>query len=125
MTDHRFAQIVSLGEDGIFRVRIAPDSHMAIEDAQEIIAYMAATYGPLRHPALVDISGLRSISREAREYFAGPETARVESAVALIVKSPLSRAVGNFFLGINRALMPTKLFATDDPAIAWLEGFIV
>jgi hypothetical protein len=125
MSDHQFQQTVQLGEDGIYRIRSTPGAHLAIEDAQQIIAYMAATYGPLRHPALVDISGLRSISREAREYFAGPETARVESAVALIVKSPLSRAVGNFFLGINRALMPTKLFATDDPAIAWLEGFIV
>jgi hypothetical protein len=125
MTDHRFAQIVSLGEDGIFRVRIAPDSHMAIEDAQEIIAYMAATYGAVGRPSLVDISRMRSITRQARAYFSGPETARIETAVALIVKSPVSRAIGNFFLGINKTAMPSKLFSTEDPAIAWLKGFIV
>jgi len=36
--------------------------------------------------------------------------------------SPLSRAVGNIFLGVNRPLVPCRLFTSEPQALAWLRG---
>jgi hypothetical protein len=35
----------------------------------------------------------------------------------------LSRALGNFFLGLNKPSMPTRLFDDQEQALAWLRGF--
>lgn len=65
------------------------------------------------------------MKKEARDYYAlGGSREGMESAVALIVKSPLSRAIGNFFLGLNKTPLPTKLFTSENHAITWLKTFL-
>ena len=76
-----------------------------------------------RLPMLVDVRTVSAIDREARAHLAGPEGARINSAVALLVGSPLSQAIGNFFLGLNKPLIPCRLFTTEPEALAWLRGF--
>jgi hypothetical protein len=44
--------------------------------------------------------------------------------VALLVGSPMSRAIGNFFIGLNKPLIPTRLFVSEPEALAWLRGFL-
>ena len=70
------------------------------------------------------MQALKGMSRDARVYFAGPQTAEVESAAALLIHSPLGRAVGNFFLGLNKPLFPTRLFTSESDALAWLSSFV-
>jgi len=72
---------------------------------------------------LVDMSSVYDISKDAREYFANERTASIQRATALIVKSKLSRAIGNFFLDVNKPLTPTKLFTDTGKAIEWLTTF--
>lgn len=116
-------QVMSIDDDGIVRVKVADGAVYQLEDAREAIAHIRTAYGQTRHPVLVDITGIHSISREARAYFSGPETREVESACALVVGSPLSRAFGNFFLGFNRKSYPIRLFTRIDDAAAWLRSF--
>lgn len=71
-------------------------------------------------PVLVDLRAVRSQSAEARAYLAGPEATKVSAAVALLVASPLSRAIGNFYLGFNRPEVPTRLFTDEIEAERWL-----
>lgn len=117
-------QVVSLDAEGIFRARSKPKAEITLEHAQDIIRQIAKVNAGARRPILVDLTGARSISRDARQYFAGPETAKVESAAALLVHSPLSRVLGNFFMGMNKALTPTRLFTSEPEALAWLRGFL-
>jgi hypothetical protein len=113
-----------LADSGIVWVRTRLEADLTIEDAREIIAHLASEYGKVPRPVLVDISQMRSITREARSYFGGPETAAIETATALVVKSHLSRAIGNFFIGINRSVLPTRLFSNEADAAQWLGGFL-
>ena len=115
---------VSFGKDGVLRFRSHPGVEHTLEDAQENIeAARKLTGGTKRAPNLVDFSGIRSMSREARAFYAGPDTARVMTAVAILVDSYLSRAMGNFFMGLNRPLIPTRLFSSEQEALQWLEEF--
>jgi hypothetical protein len=110
-------------EDGVLRGECFEGVEETLEDAKEQIALQRKMLDGTRLPFLMDIRRVRSLSLEARAYFAGVESAQVFRATALLVSSPLSRAIGNFFLGLNRAQMPTRLFTSEDEALAWLRAF--
>ncbi|MCC6751370.1 MAG: STAS/SEC14 domain-containing protein [Deltaproteobacteria bacterium] len=101
-----------------------PETHQTLEHARENIAVCAKFANGRRRPVLVDIRSLTAIDGDARRYYAGDEAAQVESAIALLVGSPVSRMVGNFFLSINRPQVPVRLFTIEGEALAWLRGFI-
>jgi hypothetical protein len=117
-------QWIRLGDDGIVYIRTKPRVELDRADAEEGILAISSLCAGKPRPALVDMSDLKSMTREARLYFAGPETAKVESAAALVIKSPLTKAIGNFFMGLNKPIIPTRLFTTETEAVAWLRGFL-
>ena len=77
-----------------------------------------------KYPLLVDARAVKFIEREARQYFAvnGRETRIV--AFAIMVKSPLSRMIGNFFIGLNKPSIPARLFDDENEAIKWLKEYV-
>lgn len=96
---------------------------MELADAQENVAAIFALAGGRRSRVLVDMRGVRSQSREARQYFAGPEAEKATRAVALLIGSPVSRVLANFFLRLTNQQIPTALFTSEEAAIAWLMRF--
>ena len=114
--------LIWLEDDGIVRVKVKPNIEISLQDAQAAIRAVSSVCGGKKTPALVDMRGLVGMDRGARLYFAGEETAKVESAAALIIESPLSKAIGNFFMGLNKPIIPTRLFTSEEEAIAWLKG---
>ena len=58
---------------------------------------------------------------EARSVFADPYAFRVSTSVALLIDSPFSRVIGNFYLGFNKSLTPSRLFIDPDEARQWLR----
>lgn len=71
---------------------------------------------------IVDIRNIGTLSREARIEYQSERSAASVLGNALIVDSGVSRVIGNFFIGLNKGSMPTRLFTTVDAARAWLEG---
>ena len=110
-------------EDGIAIGRFLDGATVDAADARENLAALGELGGGKRLPILVDLRGIRSQSAEARATLAGPEASRVSCAVALVVGDPVSRVLGNFYLGFNRPADPTRLFDDDRAARAWLAGF--
>lgn len=109
--------------DRIILARFHPGAEVSADDARENLAVTRELTGGQRMPVLVDLRRVRSQSAEARALFAGPEATAVSAAVALLIGSPLSRVVGNFYLGFNRPEVPTRLFTDETEAMQWLEGF--
>lgn len=108
-----------IGDDGIVRVIIRPGARIGLQEAQEPFSVIPRDEHP--RPILVDIRGMHSIDRQARVFFREREG---RSALALIVGSPLTRAIGNFAIGLDRPKVPTKLFTSPEAAHAWLLGFL-
>jgi hypothetical protein len=117
------AHSVSLDAEGILHVRATTGAEIDLADCVDLIGRIAAMWGVVRRPMLVDMTGIRSVSRDARKYLSG-ETSQVVSAGALIVMSPLARVIGTFFLGFDRSQNPTRLFASEAEALPWLRGFL-
>jgi hypothetical protein len=40
----------------------------------------------------------------------------------MLIRSSISRILGNFFLGLNKTRFPLRMFADLDDALAWLRG---
>jgi len=114
-----------VGEDGIVRAVLLPGSEQTLADAEENIRAFGVLLGDQRRPALIDYRRMRAIDRAARAYYAGPETAARVSAAGLVVASPVSRIVGNFFVHLyGRTSVPTRLFDDEAEALGWLKGFL-
>jgi len=112
-----------LREDGIVQVAIFPNAEEGLADARANIAASFKIGFEQRRPLLVDIRYMKSFDRAARVYYSSAETAQTITALALLVESPLSRLLANFFMGLNKVQVPTRLFTAEDKAVEWLKGF--
>jgi hypothetical protein len=63
----------------------------------------------------------RKYSKEERRQYQETENVWL-SELALIVDSPMKRMLGNFFLGVNKVDVPTKLFSSKEDAEKWLNN---
>ena len=114
-------------EEGIVRVLVSEKARQTLSDAEETVRAISEILKKTelgKSPCYIDMSNISSIEKGARDYYSGKESARVVSVVALIINSPVSKVIGNFFLGINKAEFPTQLFTDGDEAIEWLKGFV-
>jgi len=112
--EHEIGWVVHTGES-----HSEEEARLNIEAA----ARLTKAQGLEKMPMLVDIRLLRSISREARTLYAGPQNAVVVSAVALVTESSASRVLANFFMALNKPATRTRVFTDTDAAVAWLSEF--
>lgn len=112
-----------MGEDGIARTKVKKGSEVKLEHAQENSVVVNSFYVDAKFPLLIDARGIKSMEREARSFFTTNGRKTNTLAFAIIIDSSVSKAVGNFFLGINKPLIPTKLFLNEESALAWLLKF--
>ena len=111
-------------EDGIFRFAYSLKAEVALDDAKENIAAQSKLVKEKKLPGLIDMTEVKSVNREARAYYASEEAVKLCSAIAILIATPISRVIGNLFLGLNTPPFPTKLFTSKAEAVEWLKGFL-
>lgn len=111
-----------LRPDGIVQLVWGPQVTIVLEDASAAIEAMAQLTRGGQSPLLVDVHEQGAMDRPARTEFT--RHGDLVSAVALIVGTPLSRLMGNFYLSVSRPVAPTRLFDDEVSALAWLLGFV-
>lgn len=112
-----------MGDDGVARTVVKPGAEVVLEDAKENSRAVNALIGAPNFVLLVDTRRIKSISKEARDHFSmrGRESRVI--AFAILIDSPLSTIVGNFFMGLNKPRVPMKLFTDEEKAIRWCKNF--
>lgn len=114
-----------LRDDGIIQIEASTNNtEGTVANARENMTVAFQLGKGIKRPILLNISKTKSLSREERQYYISGETAKVLTAVAIIINSPLSRILGNFFIGLNKPAFPLKLFVSEEEAVTWLKGFI-
>ena len=109
---------------GIILCSVIKDVIMDLEDGKENVEVFKKLGNGKLVPVLVDIRETFTITKVCRNYYASKEAATVMTSVALIIGSPLSRLLGNFMIGLNKTVFPTKLFTNKKEAIKWLKTFL-
>lgn len=110
-----------LSEDGIIHIVVLPGAEYAQADARAGIATVIRISSGKKHPLLVDIRRVKSIDRVARREFASGTNV---TALALLIASPVSKVIGNVFVGLNKVAVPVRLFTSEAEATQWLKGFL-
>lgn len=111
----------TLSDENILYTECFPNTIMTLEDGKESTRISAEMVNYTPRPLLCDLTNVVSMSQECRKHFAGKEHAETFTKAALIVTGAVSRLIGNFFLGLNKPLKPTKLFATKEEGLKWLK----
>ena len=112
---------MEMGDDGIARVRWAPQSQITLTEAHNSDAALVKLQGGKACPLLVDITNVVTLEREARNYYAKTPTV---TAIALVGSSILAIMLANFFIKISSPTRPTRLFRTETQALEWLGTFV-
>ena len=113
-----------LGDDGIVRVTVLPGAEETLADAMENVRAGGELLGVQRRPVLDDSRRIKSVERDARAYYAGPEATRMVSAAAVLIGSPIQRIILNFFVMLNKPPFPVRFFTSEAEAVVWLKGFV-
>lgn len=111
-----------LGEDGIARTQVKKGSEVQLDDAIEN-SRAVNSLDAAKYPLLIDARGIKSITKEAREYFSVNDRETKVTAMAILIESPLSKIIGNFYMLLNRPKMDSKLFLDEASALKWLKKF--
>jgi hypothetical protein len=109
-------------ESGILYCAFGQNLNLNRDLAQMIVKERIAFSKGISYPALIDVTGVKNITKEAREYMAG-EGAELLTAGALLITSPVARVIGNLFLMLNQPKIPTRLFTSESEAQQWLQQF--
>ena len=115
--------VMWLGDDGMFRICGRPGSVHGADEAGENVEAIPTEVRDRPLPLLADVRHVKSVSRKAREIYRDKRYNHA-LAVAILVGSPLSRMIGNIFLGLSRLDAPTRLFTSEGDALRWLRRFL-
>ena len=61
-------------------------------------------------------------TKEARRVYQGEVDPSILSRFALVSSSVFGRAVASVFMGLARPIIPTRMFGSVAPALAWAKG---
>jgi hypothetical protein len=70
-------------------------------------------------PMLVDMRRMKKLEREARELYKTDKGG--VSAMALLVGSPVTKMLANFFMRTDTDTTPTRMFTDESVALNWLH----
>lgn len=109
-----------LDDDGILVQEYLDGAEVALDDARENLAAFHALSRGERVRLLGRIDGLKSASSETRTFGASEEYAEPLRAIAIVTIKPIPRMIGNFWMKVSKPVIPTRIFAEEAEARAWL-----
>lgn len=71
---------------------------------------------------VVVLNNLLSQDAESRKVYSEGMLPALFFGSALVVSNPLSRAIGSFFIGLSKPLVPLTLVSSIEDGIGWLEN---
>ena len=117
--------MIQLHSNGILHQTYHDGTEITKEDSYaEIELYGNGYCRDGKRPILVDIRNVKTVSKESRSIYSSEDTGECLSAAALLIGNPVSKIIGNFYLGINKTILPVRLFTNAKEAFAWLKTFL-
>jgi len=120
--DHKYIYLKM--EDGILVGAYKEGLEIDLDIAKEIVSARLEFTDSVPCPGLIDDRGVKSMNKEARDYFSSEKGIEGVSAAGVMSRSLFSRLLINFFIKITGPPpMPVQSFVDESKAIAWLKQF--
>jgi hypothetical protein len=109
--------------DGIVRVDFKDNCDISETESSTICDYIweMAEYNDAL--VLMKPGNGTEFDQSARNFSAGPNGTRFTLADAIVVESLAHKLIANFYLKINKPLVPTRVFSNTKEAEKWLLSF--
>ncbi len=95
-----------------------------LEMAHKAVALRLKYCNSISYPLLSDIKLIKSSTKTARDFLASKKGAEGVTAAAILIDSVIGSMMGNFFIRINKPIVPTKLFTDEKKAKMWLANYV-
>lgn len=111
-------------ENGILYVRISEGLELTEQIAEKILVEGEKLASDSKFCVLVDVRKNVSSTSEARKYSAKNPYIKNHLAYAMLADTMPVIILSNFFIKVNRPLIPTRLFKNEEEAVKWLQTFL-
>jgi len=122
-TQQRRIGVLELGEEGIIAISFDDGCHLGVPEIDDLLAgqeeLLADDEGGFV-ALLVDARPIRSMTRASMQRTVVHPVNDRTAAVAIVVDSPVSRVLGNFYIRLTKHPYPARLFKTKQDARQWL-----
>ena len=95
-----------------------------LEIAQSATAFRKEVLQGRKLPAVADISTIKHVSKEGRQFISSPQAGEDMTALAVILNNPVTRMMGNFFMKFNQPEYPFRFFSNIEEATLWIKKFM-
>lgn len=113
--------IAKLNDHGIVEIEFDQNNtEITLDHVKQLRMFLFEFGNGAKLPVYFKAADFLGITPEARKYSATEESGKYTLANAVIVKSLASRILFNFYLNINKPIVPTKGFVTKKEAFDWL-----
>jgi len=117
--------VLSWDPRGFIKKVTREGAEYTLKDAEEDFEAAKKLGGGEPRPLLVDERGLRGAEHAVRNFWVSKDVPAVCRCVAVITgNSPVSNMIGNFVITVSKPAVPTKLFASEQAAMPWIEWFL-
>lgn len=114
-------QLVLL-EEGLVQLNCI-DRTYTEDDVKEINLGLGRICNGQKVLQIINTTEFSSVNPAARKIMGRPEYSIFSIAEAYVIHSLAQKILGNFYLKIDRPVVPTKLFNDYDEALTWLRNF--
>ena len=90
-----------------------------LEAAKKIVADRINMQKGVSYPVFCDMRGIKETDKAARDYLA-KEGSTLVKAVGVLIESPVTRIMANFYMSINQPTTPTRMFTEKSQALEYL-----
>ena len=111
--------------EGILYVCYKKNESISLDAAKLIVDLRLAFSNGSDFPLLIYGEGIKSMTKEARNYLSGPDAQKGVKASAIIVNSVLESVIVNFFVNVNdrNKSFPVRIFHNKSKALTWLKKY--
>ena len=98
-------------------------SRLNLDKAKEIVKTRLEFVDYKPTVLLVYNQGVVSMDKKAREYLSTGDGVKGVVAAAIVVASPFTSFMANFFVSVNKPKMPVRVFSNANDSLKWLQKF--
>ncbi|CAN5285095.1 hypothetical protein BH09BAC5_BH09BAC5_00190 [soil metagenome] len=114
---------ISLRHDGIVEIITAPDFEYDVEHIKQNHAAIKEIAKNKRVLILSIVGENSTASKDVREFVAKAPHKDFVKAEAFVIQSLAQKLLANFFIKVNKPIVPAKFFKNVEDAEKWLKSF--
>lgn len=115
---------LTLKDDGILYSHVSDERTESVDTLKEVVQVIGEMVNYKKVPMLNTRDEFAFPTPEIRSFWAQKDSFPYSSAEAYVLPTLALKIIGNAYNVVNRPARPTRFFANEDDAIAWLKTFL-